>query len=114
MTNNSKAFPCIMACVIKAVATYPDLLRMSIAAPGNDFRLGAMEAPPSIISTYLGEALTSFRARTCHSPLLSARISRACTEAACTASHAQRQRAHRGSDLSRSMRASRSRWCEGR
>jgi len=62
MTNNSKAFPCIMACVIKAVATYPDLLRMSIAAPGNDFRLGAMEAPPSIISTYLGEALTSFLA----------------------------------------------------
>jgi len=37
-----------------------DLMRMAIAAPGNDFRLGAMEAPPAIISTYLGEALTSF------------------------------------------------------
>ena len=60
MTNNPKAFPCIMAAVVKAVATYPDLMRMAIAAPGNDFRLGAMEAPPAIISTYLGEALTKF------------------------------------------------------
>merc|ERR1719198_2031630 len=55
-----EAFPCIMAAVVKAVHKYPDLMRMSIAAPGNDFRLGAMEAPPAIISTYLGEALTDF------------------------------------------------------
>ena len=33
---------------------YGDLMRLSIAAPGNDFRLGACEAPPAIISTYLG------------------------------------------------------------
>jgi len=59
-TQTQEAFPCIMAAVIKAVYKYPDLLRMSIATPGNDFRLGAMEAPPSIISTYLGEALQSF------------------------------------------------------
>merc|ERR1711966_256026 len=37
-----------------------DLMRMSIASPGNDFRLGAMEAPPAIMSTYLGEDLTSY------------------------------------------------------
>ena len=37
-----------------------DLLRLSIASPGNDFRLGACEAPPSIISTYLGEDMTSY------------------------------------------------------
>ena len=35
-------------------------MRMSIASPGNDFRLGAMEAPPAIISTYLGNDLTSY------------------------------------------------------
>merc|ERR1712070_138814 len=59
-TNNPKAFACIMSCVVKAVSKYADLMRMAIAAPGNDFRLGAMEAPPSIISTYLGESLTSY------------------------------------------------------
>ena len=37
-----------------------DLLRAAVASPGNDFRLGAMEAPPAIISAYLGEALTTF------------------------------------------------------
>ena len=35
-------------------------MRMAIASPGNDFRLGACEAPPAIISTYLGEQLTTF------------------------------------------------------
>ena len=50
----------IMAAVVQAVHNYADLMRMSIASPGNDFRLGAMEAPPAIISTYLGEALTNF------------------------------------------------------
>ncbi len=39
---------------IKAVDTYPVLLRMSASCPGNDFRLGADEAPPAIISIYLG------------------------------------------------------------
>jgi len=58
--NNSATFPVVMAAVVKAVHNYGDLMRMSINAPGNDFRLGAMEAPPAIISTYLGEALTKF------------------------------------------------------
>eukprot|EP00320_Phaeocystis_rex_P008022 CAMPEP_0119097358 /NCGR_PEP_ID=MMETSP1178-20130426/176954_1 /TAXON_ID=33656 /ORGANISM="unid sp, Strain CCMP2000" /LENGTH=75 /DNA_ID=CAMNT_0007081299 /DNA_START=17 /DNA_END=240 /DNA_ORIENTATION=- len=49
-----------MSAVVQAVHNYADLMRMAIAAPGNDFRLGAMEAPPAIISTYLGEALTTF------------------------------------------------------
>ncbi|NCB32663.1 MAG: glutamine synthetase type III, partial [Erysipelotrichia bacterium] len=40
---------------IKAVDTYPELLRMGAACPGNDFRLGASEAPPAIISIYLGK-----------------------------------------------------------
>ena len=37
-----------------------DLMRLAIASPGNDFRLGACEAPPAIISTYLGEDMTAF------------------------------------------------------
>lgn len=53
-------FPVVMSAVVQAVHNYADLMRMSIAAPGNDFRLGAMEAPPAIISTYLGDALTKF------------------------------------------------------
>ena len=35
-------------------------MRMAVAAPGNDFRLGCMEAPPAIVSTYLGESLTDY------------------------------------------------------
>jgi len=59
-TGKEETFPVIMAAVVQAVHNYADLMRMSIASPGNDFRLGAMEAPPAIISTYLGEALTNF------------------------------------------------------
>lgn len=55
-----EVFPVLMAAVVQAVHNYADLMRMSVAAPGNDFRLGAMEAPPAIISTYLGDSLTSF------------------------------------------------------
>lgn len=44
--------------VIKAVDDYQDLLRVSVASPSNDFRLGANEAPPAIISIFLGEELT--------------------------------------------------------
>ena len=50
----------IMAAVVQAVHNYADLMRMAIASPGNDFRLGACEAPPAITSTYLGESLTSY------------------------------------------------------
>jgi hypothetical protein len=44
----------------KAINEYGDLMRMSIASPGNDFRLGACEAPPSIVSTCLGRSMTAF------------------------------------------------------
>lgn len=53
-------FPIIMAAVIKAVHDHGDLMRLAIASPGNDFRLGACEAPPAIISTYLGEDMTRY------------------------------------------------------
>jgi len=53
-------FPVVMSAVVRALDTHGDLMRMSIASPGNDFRLGACEAPPAIISTYLGEELTTF------------------------------------------------------
>jgi len=59
-TGNDLAFPVIMAAVVAALDAHGDLMRMSIASPGNDFRLGAMEAPPAIISTYLGEDLTKY------------------------------------------------------
>lgn len=53
-------FPVVMAAVVQAVSKHGDLMRMSIAAPGNDFRLGACEAPPAIITTYLGESLMEY------------------------------------------------------
>lgn len=59
-TNNPVAFPIIMAAVVSAIDEHGDLMRMSIASPGNDFRLGAMEAPPAIMSTYLGEDMTNY------------------------------------------------------
>lgn len=45
--------------VIKAVDDYADLLRISVASAGNDHRLGANEAPPAIISIFLGDELTA-------------------------------------------------------
>jgi len=59
-TNNEAAFPIVMAALIAAVDEHGDLMRMSIASPGNDFRLGACEAPPAIVSTYLGDDMTKF------------------------------------------------------
>ena len=59
-TGNEMAFPIIMAAVVSAIDEHGDLMRMAIASPGNDFRLGCMEAPPAIISTYLGEDITSY------------------------------------------------------
>lgn len=59
-TGNDMAFPVIMAAVIEALDEHGDLMRMAIASPGNDFRLGCMEAPPAIISTYLGEDMTNY------------------------------------------------------
>ena len=55
--DNAK-FLVVLGAIIKAVDTYADLLRASIASAGNDHRLGSHEAPPAIISIFLGEQLT--------------------------------------------------------
>merc|ERR1712194_834214 len=59
-TGNQEAFPVIMAAIVAAVDENGDLMRAAIANPGNDFRLGACEAPPAIISTYLGDDMTTY------------------------------------------------------
>lgn len=59
-TGNTHAFPVIMAAIVAALDEHGDLLRMAISSPGNDFRLGACEAPPAIVSTYLGEDMTFY------------------------------------------------------
>lgn len=51
-------FLLVLAAVIKAVDEHQDLLRISVASAGNDHRLGAHEAPPAIISMFLGDELT--------------------------------------------------------
>ena len=55
---NNLQFLLVLAAVIKAVDDHADLLRLSVATPGNDHRLGANEAPPAIVSIFLGEMLT--------------------------------------------------------
>ena len=59
-SGSPAVFGTIMSAIIRAVDMHGDLMRMSIASPGNDFRLGACEAPPAIVSTYLGESLTAY------------------------------------------------------
>jgi glutamine synthetase len=59
-TGNPAVFPILMAALIQGVDKHGDLMRAAISSPGNDFRLGACEAPPAIISTYIGESLTNF------------------------------------------------------
>ena len=54
---NNIPFLASLACVIKGVDEYSDLLRLSIATPGNDHRLGGNEAPPAIISIFLGDQI---------------------------------------------------------
>ena len=56
--ENTKFLVFLMA-VIKAVDEYADLLRVSVATAGNDHRLGANEAPPAIVSVFLGDELTA-------------------------------------------------------
>lgn len=51
-------FLLFLSAVIKAVDEYQDLLRITVASPGNDHRLGANEAPPAIVSMFLGDELT--------------------------------------------------------
>ncbi len=53
----NKQFLLFLAAVIKAVDDYQDLLRVTVASAGNDHRLGANEAPPAIVSIFLGEEL---------------------------------------------------------
>ena len=55
---SNTVFLLFLAAVIKAVDLYQDLLRVSVASPSNDCRLGGSEAPPSVISMYLGDELT--------------------------------------------------------
>ena len=55
----NKQFLLILAAVVKAVDEYQDLLRISVATPGNDCRLGGGEAPPAIVSIYLGDELNT-------------------------------------------------------
>ena len=55
--NENVQFLLVLACILKAVDTHADLLRWSAADVGNDHRLGANEAPPAIISVFLGEQL---------------------------------------------------------
>ncbi len=55
--NENIQFLLVLACILKAVDTHADLLRQSAANVGNDHRLGGMEAPPAIISVFLGEQL---------------------------------------------------------
>ena len=59
--ENAQFLLCLCA-VIKAIDEYQDLLRASVASAGNDHRLGAAEAPPAIISMFLGDELTAILA----------------------------------------------------
>ena len=56
--HENAQFLLFLCAVIKAVDEYQDLLRLSIASAGNDYRLGSNEAPPAIISIFLGDELT--------------------------------------------------------
>ena len=55
--ENNLQFQLFLAAIVKAVHEYQDLLRITVATAGNDHRLGANEAPPAIISMYLGDDL---------------------------------------------------------
>lgn len=56
--SENAQFLLFLTAVIKAVDEYQELLRISVATPGNDHRLGADEAPPAIVSIFLGDELT--------------------------------------------------------
>ena len=57
--HENAQFLLFLCAVIKAVDDYQDLLRISVASAGNDHRLGANEAPPAVVSMFLGDELTS-------------------------------------------------------
>ncbi|HIU88162.1 MAG TPA: glutamine synthetase III [Candidatus Avilachnospira avistercoris] len=54
---DNRQFLLVLAAVVKAVDDYADLLRVSVASAGNDCRLGGHEAPPAIVSMYIGDTL---------------------------------------------------------
>ncbi|MBF0361382.1 MAG: glutamine synthetase III [Oligoflexia bacterium] len=56
--NTSKRFLALIAIIVEAVYRHAEVIRMSVASAGNDHRLGAHEAPPSILSVFLGETLS--------------------------------------------------------
>eukprot|EP00667_Euglena_gracilis_P018123 EG_transcript_19219 len=58
--GNPSVFPIVMSALVRSVDMHGDLMRCAVATPGNDFRLGACEAPPAIVSTYLGDDLTRY------------------------------------------------------
>ena len=55
---NNARFLTFLCAVVEAVDEYQDLLRISVASAGNDHRLGGFEAPPAVVSIYLGQELT--------------------------------------------------------
>eukprot|EP00669_Euglena_mutabilis_P008130 TRINITY_DN3255_c0_g2_i1.p1 TRINITY_DN3255_c0_g2~~TRINITY_DN3255_c0_g2_i1.p1 ORF type:complete len:590 (-),score=219.86 TRINITY_DN3255_c0_g2_i1:560-2329(-) len=59
-SGNPALFPIVMAALLRSIDMHGDLMRCAVATPGNDFRLGACEAPPAIISTYLGDDVTKY------------------------------------------------------
>jgi hypothetical protein len=59
-TGSAGTFPIILAALIAGVDKHGDLMRAAISCPGNDFRLGACEAPPAVISAYLGHSVTGY------------------------------------------------------
>ena len=63
--HSNKQFLLVLASILKAVDDYAPLLRMSAATPGNDHRLGANEAPPAIISVFLGDQLEDVLSQLC-------------------------------------------------
>ena len=63
--HSNKQFLLVLASILKAVDDYAPLLRMSAAIPGNDHRLGANEAPPAIISVFLGYQLEDVLSQLC-------------------------------------------------
>lgn len=55
--NHQQSFMAMVACLVRAVNLHGDLIRAGVASPGNDHRLGAHEAPPAIISLYVGDGM---------------------------------------------------------
>jgi glutamine synthetase len=64
--HENAQFLVFLAAVLRAVDVYADLLRVSASCPGNDHRLGANEAPPAIVSVFLGDQLTEIIEKIAH------------------------------------------------